>query len=53
MGDDTGARGAEAGPFHGDLKKFKIVMKLPQLLKRILACKPTPVTGERTYGEAS
>src|SRR4029453_3958091 len=45
MGNDTGAREAEAGPFHGDWKKCKIVMKLPQCLKRILACKPTPVTG--------
>jgi hypothetical protein len=53
MGNDTGARGAEAGPFHGELKKYEYVMKLPQVLWRIVACKPTPVVGERNHGEAS
>jgi cytochrome c556 len=41
MGNETGARAAEAGPFRGEAKKQKIVMKLPQRLMRILP-EPTP-----------
>jgi len=36
MGNETGARAAEAGPFRGEAKKQKIVMKLPQCPMRIL-----------------
>jgi hypothetical protein len=53
MGDETGARGAEAGPFHGEAKKHKSVMKLPQLPMRILAVQANAIIRGETYGEAS
>jgi cytochrome c556 len=36
MGNETGARAAEARPFRGEAKKQKNVMKLPQVPVRIL-----------------
>ena len=46
MGDETGARAAEAGPFYGGAKKHKSVMELPQLPVRILAVQAKPFRGE-------
>ncbi|WP_119270950.1 c-type cytochrome [Taklimakanibacter deserti] len=47
MGDETGARGAEAGPFRGETKKHKSVMKLPQVPVRIVAVQANAIFGER------
>jgi hypothetical protein len=49
MGDETGARGAEAGPFHGELKKHKSVMELPQLPVRIIAVQAQPLSGRNSW----
>jgi cytochrome c556 len=46
MGDETGARAAEAGPFRGGAKKHKSVMELPQLPVRIIAVQAKPFRGE-------